>query len=188
MSNRLCECGCGEATKASPYTDRPRGYVVGEPMRFVNGHQNRGRSKPVRWRAEDRGHETPCWIWLLTLQSNGYSHMESKVADYRGTAHRWYWIQEHGEPPAGAHLDHLCRNRACVNPDHLQLVTVAENARRGDNAKLTYGDVEEVKRLRAAGLLQREVADLLGVTRQTIGDIERGRTGAAAGGVIQHGV
>ena len=69
----------------------------------------------------------------------------------------------------------------------MELVTVAENSRRGDNAVLTYEDVEEVKRLRARGLFQRVVAEQFGVSRQTISDIEHGRTWSARGGVIAHG-
>jgi DNA-binding XRE family transcriptional regulator len=140
--------------------------------------------KPVRYLAEDRGYETPCWIWQLALQPNGYGHFADRRSGYAGSAHRWFWEQLRGPAPKRAHIDHLCRVRACVNPAHMELVTNAENARRGANAKLTYDDVEEIKRLRATGLFQREVAEIFGVCRRTIGDIEQGRTWAAPGGVI----
>lgn len=42
----LCECGCGERAPLAPYTHRRRGYRVGQPMRFVNGHQTRGIAHP----------------------------------------------------------------------------------------------------------------------------------------------
>lgn len=42
---KLCECGCGQATAICAYTLRKKGYIKGEPLRFVRGHQNRGR----RW-------------------------------------------------------------------------------------------------------------------------------------------
>jgi len=86
--------------------------------------------------------------------------------------------------PAGAHIDHLCRNRACVNPDHMEVVTCAENARRGLNAKLTYADIDTITTLRAAGMTQDGVARRFGVSRQTISDIERGRTWATPGGAV----
>lgn len=74
---------------------------------------------------------------------------------------------------------------ACVNADHMEVVTCAENSRRGDNAKLTYADVAEIRRLLAeGGLLQREIAARFGVTRTAVNDINCGRTWAAPGGAL----
>lgn len=47
-------------------------------------------------------------------------------------AHRWYFEYCKGGIPSGLQLDHLCRNRRCVNPDHLEPVTCKENLMRGD--------------------------------------------------------
>lgn len=180
----LCQCGCGEMTRIATRNNRAFGHVIGEPISFVAGHQHRKRRASVRYRVEDRGFATPCWTWLLAKQENGYGHLDLKLEGFCGGAHRFYYEQVHGPIPSGVHIDHLCRNRDCVNPAHMEAVTPAENARRGLNTKLTYEDIEEVKRLRADGLFQREVAELLGVCRQTISDIERGMTWAAPGGVV----
>ena len=63
-------------------------------------------------------------------------------------AHRLYYErQHHGPIPPDRQLDHLCRVPACVNPDHLEPVTAAENIRRGSGTKLTAIDVQEIRSL-----------------------------------------
>ena len=73
-----------------------------------------------------------CWEWIGTTHL-GYG-VTSVVIDGRWRnrkAHRVAWQQTRGEIPAGLVLDHLCRNTRCVNPDHLEPVTLVENIRRG---------------------------------------------------------
>lgn len=62
---------------------------------------------------------TGCLVTTGQLNNGGYG------------PHRHRWIREYGPIPAGMDLDHLCRNRWCVNPDHLELVTRRENLARG---------------------------------------------------------
>lgn len=50
----------------------------------------------------------------------------------RTYAHIRAWVRENGPVPAGMNLDHLCRNRACENTQHLEVVTVGENVLRGN--------------------------------------------------------
>lgn len=70
-----------------------------------------------------------CWIWTGN-KASGYGII--LVDGVRRVAHRWGWEQMHGPVPDGLQLDHLCRNRACVRPDHLEPVTCKENLLRGD--------------------------------------------------------
>ena len=70
-----------------------------------------------------------CWIWTAVLDKKGYALFRDKPRTVR--AYRWAYEQKHGRVPTGMELDHLCRVRACVNPDHLEVVTHLENMRRG---------------------------------------------------------
>ena len=71
-----------------------------------------------------------CMVWTASLKSNGYGqfHIEGKNL----YAHRVAYLWLVGPIPDGLQLDHLCRNRKCVAPDHLEAVTQQENLRRGD--------------------------------------------------------
>ncbi len=79
---------------------------------------------------EDRGYETPCWIWNGTL-NNGYGRLSIAYRQPCQYAHRFSYELHRGPIPDGLQIDHLCRVPRCVNPDHLEVVTNAENTARG---------------------------------------------------------
>lgn len=76
---------------------------------------------------------TKCWLWTAgTL--HGYGQFSCRRTIYRSRtqrAHRISYEMYVGPIPEGLQLDHLCRVRRCVNPEHLEPVTCAENVRRG---------------------------------------------------------
>ncbi len=73
--------------------------------------------------------EVGCWEWTANLYWNGYGEFWDGNKYIR--AHRFSYEWFKGEIPDGLQLDHLCRNRACVNPDHLEVVTSRDNILRG---------------------------------------------------------
>lgn len=65
-----------------------------------------------------------CWIWAGGITLNGYGNYRNRGA------HRAVYEALVGEIPDGMQLDHLCRVKSCVNPDHLEPVTASENMKR----------------------------------------------------------
>lgn len=74
-----------------------------------------------------------CWEWTRGRDGNGYGR--ARADGKMVYVHRQVWTELVGPIPAGLELDHLCRNPACCNPDHLEPVTHRENIRRGRTKK-----------------------------------------------------
>jgi HNH endonuclease len=98
-----------------------------ERRRAVAEGRIRNWNKPY-YAVEDRGYETPCWIWARAMLKTGYGAVKRGGKTLR--AHRWMYEQAVGPIPSGKHLDHLCCVRACVRPEHLDPVTKHENELR----------------------------------------------------------
>lgn len=75
--------------------------------------------------------DTDCWVCSLSISANGYSSVMLRDPRRRESSHRFMYVHHFGPIPDGLVIDHLCSVHACVNPDHLEVVTYAVNTARG---------------------------------------------------------
>jgi len=104
-------------------------------------------TKPIIERFMSKVEKTQdgCWNWIGAIVPGGYGKFSVEKNKIRKcfNAHRWSYEYFKEPIPAGLTLDHLCRNRRCVNPDHLEPVSIRENLLRGNgvsgvNARKTH--------------------------------------------------
>jgi len=79
-----------------------------------------------------------CWIWKGSTTSNGYGHLNYAGKNY--LSHRFVYELLEDKIPNNLVIDHLCRNRKCVNPAHLDIVTFKENLSRGEGQTKNFGE------------------------------------------------
>lgn len=108
-----------------------------EKKRVENGHKPRG-TRDLMTRLREKiiiDPVTECWEWQGYRLPSGYGtlHIGSRTDGTRKNvrAHRLMYELTYGSIPSDLVIDHLCRNPCCINPEHLEPVTNAENLRRG---------------------------------------------------------
>lgn len=92
-------------------------------------------NNPERWAARiyaDTVDVDGCWVWTKGRDRKGYGRFSAHIDGVRRlfSAHRAAWLALRGPIPYPLVPDHLCRNRACCNPDHMELVTIRVNTQR----------------------------------------------------------
>ncbi len=117
-----------------------------------------------------------CWNWIGRVSpTTGYGkkQLDGKTL----LAHRWVYSIFKGVIPEGLVIDHLCSNRRCVNPHHLEVVNQSTNCRRGAGTKLTIKDVREIRFLISEDKTEyKKIAEMFKVSNVTISDIKSGKS------------
>lgn len=139
ISRIICSFpGCGRTKHAyglciGHLAQQKRGAVLSD-LRLVK----RFETLSERFEAMlDRDAPNGCWVWLGSRGRLGYG-VTPKMGEVKSAiAHRAYLQLLGYEVPDGMHVDHLCRNPPCCNPEHLEVVTPRENILRGVGASAT---------------------------------------------------
>ena len=171
----FCQCGCGEWVGFWEQTNRSCGRVKGEPKRYVKGHQHVRPLVERFWSEVDRRSPGECWPWVGYRDSFGYGVFKHRGVKLR--ANRVALELSGTDIPDGFMACHHCDQPECVNPDHLFVGSHRDNmddmagkgrAPRGErsgNAKLTAGQVAEI---RESDLTAPPLARRFGVSETTI--------------------
>ncbi len=151
-------------------------------MAVVHRRSIEGLSIQDQFKSYIKTSASGCHEWQGGLLKSGYGCFRSRPA------HRWIWSQKNGAIPKGLLVRHRCDNPSCVNIDHMELGTVADNSRdmvergrslRGslNNAnKLSVAQVQEIRTaIRDKAVLQKDIASKYGVTPSLISQIKKGR-------------
>ena len=176
-----CHCGCGQKTNIAKITNRKCGHEKGKPYTYLLGHAirvntNRKGYYLVGYEIKDCGYDTPCWVWRHDIKAPYPMSNGRRV-------YRILYEQKYGSLPKGTQSHHKCRNKRCVNPDHIQPLSPQKHGeihggdargvvRMGNDVigkKLTLTQAQEIRKLYASReYTHRKLANMYGIVHSCV--------------------
>ena len=127
----MAEPTCTVIGCTSPLYVKKRGLCSAHYKRWWRGQPMQRRTTEQRFFEKVAEVSSGCWEWRARLTPTGYGQF-ALTTDQPVPAHRWVYEYLIAPIPDGLHIDHLCRNRACVNPWHMDPVPLGVNVLRGE--------------------------------------------------------
>ena len=124
--------------------------------------------------------KTPyCWIWPGPSNNSGYGTFTPNGRRSTRGAHRYAYELVRGPIPVGMEIDHVCRNKLCVNPSHLEVVTHRENNLRAGGWATAHANATHCPQGHPYDLINTQFRRGRRYCRECVRAYDRGRRGAA---------
>lgn len=182
-----CQCGCGQKAPLAPRTIESKGWVKGQPLKYIYRHYGHKYTydelKAMFWaKVAITADDEKCWLWTGRCIKGGYG--QKSWNNKLETTHRISWMIAYGEIPDGLFVLHKCDVRNCVNPKHLflgnhqinmdDMVTKGRSGKGENNSnhKLNANQVIAIReRYALGGVTCKAIAQEYGVIESHINSI-----------------